>query len=132
VIPPFLPELEEEVTGAVVAGLLPVAAVPAGIFYRVAHERIIAAVRTGSLRYAYEVRGSAVVLVPSGIDLDGADRVLAEELATRAPVATSADVALLADLARRRRVLLALADVYDAVAAGCDVNEALAVLEAAA
>jgi hypothetical protein len=125
-------ELEEEVVGAVLAGWLSVAMVPAGIFYRPAHERIVAAVRAGSLRYGYEVRGCAVVMTSSGIDLGARDRSLAEVLATVAPVAITADVDRLTDLAHRRHVLLALCDAYDAIVAGDDVTKALAALEAAA
>jgi hypothetical protein len=118
-------ELEEDVVGAVLAGWLTVDLVPAGICYRPAHERILAAVRAGWLLYHYEVRGHEVVMTLGGIDLDTRDRSLAEVLATVAPVATAADVYRLVDLAQRRRVLLALCDAYDAIAAGEDVSKAL-------
>jgi hypothetical protein len=123
-------ELEEDVVGAILAGWLTVDLVPAGIMYRPAHERIVAAVRAGSLQYGYEVRGCAVVMTSSGIELDARDRSLAEVLATVAPVATAADVARLTELAHRRTVLLALGDAYDALMDGAPIPETLAALAA--
>lgn len=131
-IPPCDLELEEDVVGSILAGWLPVESVAAEVFYRPAHVRIVEAVRVGSLERGYEVRGAAVVMTASGIDLDVFDRERAEDLATRAPVATTRDVSALAELARRRRIMLAAVDVYDAAAAGEDVSDVLAIFGSSA
>lgn len=130
-------ELEEQVVGAVLAGWLDLEILPAGICYRPVHERILDAVRcSDTLARSYEIRDHGgfdiVVLSLTGLDLEEHDLRLAERLATDAPVATAHDAAVLVDLARRRRVLQEMADAFEMIWAGVDIDLALEFVEDAA
>lgn len=124
-------ELEGQAVGAVLAGWLARDLFPEGLCYDLRHERLLAAAATIECRH-YDVRDGRVVFALDGLDVGEADRVLGEQLAAAAPVVSKADIDRLVDLARRRRLLLALADAYDAVSAGDDIGNVLGIVGAAA